>query len=393
MNSQLFFNERGNIRARDVRPLARSTPARFDLPDEMIERAELFIAAQKHAVSTPALAARIGGTEYSLDVPQAGRVCWLRAPLETSGLRDEMEVPAQDGWSLAHDAAGAPVIRLRAWGEGLNDETVFPIYGDAIIEAQREAWLSLLPPSLQTLDNRWDWCWRLAEWLASSWPYANEFEATSYAPWDARTILEWGRDGRDPHGEKPIVMCVHYAVCFVQFCIAMGVPARAVVLTPDFDSSNGHFVPEVWLEEFGSWAMLDPNLHLCFRDEITQRPLAVAELFVRRDELSTLANFGAGFESQKNRLQEFAQTLCCSGDVYRFWGVWARHDWIKNAVLAPPAHGMVLYAETDILWCDDEATRNELAMFPHFLSAQQMALAPSGCQLQSTAKDREYSLA
>jgi hypothetical protein len=45
--------------------------------------------------------------------------------------------------------------------------------------------------------------------------------------------------------------------------------------------------------------------------------------------------------------------------------------------MAPPAHGAVPYAETDILWCvNDEAARSALAMFPHHLTARQLAAAP-----------------
>lgn len=391
MNSKLFFHERGNIRARDVLPLTQSTLTRFHLPP-VIERAELFIAAQQHEESTSALRVRIGAKEYSVSSPQAGRVCWMRAAIETSDLREgenEIEVPAQDGWSLAHDAESAPVVRLRAWGDGLEADRVLPMYGDASIQARRDEWLALLPPSLQSLDSRWDWCWNLAGWLSSSWPYANEFEASSYAPWDARTILKWGRAGRDDNGEKPIVMCVHYAVCFVQFCIAMGIPARAIVLTPDLNSHYGHFVVEVWLEEFESWAMIDPNLHLSFREKSTLRPLAVGELYARRDELSGLAHFGESFHALEDRLKNFALSHCLSGAVYRLWGVWARHDWIENPELAPPAHGAVLYAETDILWCGtNDETREILAMFPHFLSPSQLALGPNETGRESAL---EYS--
>lgn len=379
MNSRLFFHERGNIRVRDVLPLAQMTSVRFDVPPQ-IERAELFVAAQQQESRTPALAVRIGGKGYALESPQAERVCWLQVPIEPIDLRaGEIEIVPQNGWSLAHDAKGLPVVRLRARGEGLKEDGVLPRYGDAAIENNRDEWITLLPERLRTFDLRWDWCWRLAGWLSSSWPYANEFEASSYAPWDTRTILKWGQEGRDDKGEKPIVMCVHYAVCFIQFCTAMNIPARAVVLTPNLNSHFGHFVVEVWLEEFQSWAMIDPNLHLCFRDASTQRPLAVGELYARRDELSSLAHCGESFASLEDRLQSFAHSYCFSGAVYRLWGVWARHDWIACPHFAPSAHGAVLYAETDILWCaNDEETREELAMFPHSLSPSQLAFAPRG---------------
>ena len=82
-------------------------------------------------------------------------------------------------------------------------------------------------------------------------------------------------------------------------------------------SSNGHFVPEVWLDEFESWAMIDPNLHLCYRDGSTHRPLAVAELYARREQLSALEQCGAGFDAQTKVLQTFAQEHCFSSEVYR----------------------------------------------------------------------------
>ena len=379
MNSKLFFHDNGHIRARDVLPLNGSTRVCFDVPPQ-VERAELFIAAQQEAESSPTLKACCGDAEYSFAAPKAGCALWLRAPMQHAGLgagEIEIEIPMQNGWSLARDVQGASVVRLRVGGEGLGDDRVLPVYGDAELFARRDQWLALLPESLQTLKTRWDWCWDLAGWLSSSWPYANEFEASSYAPWDARTILKWGRAGKDDNGEKPIVMCVHYAVCFIQFCIAMNIPARAIVLSPDLYSSNGHFVAEVWLEEFQSWAMIDPNLHLCFRDGNTQRPLAVGELHERREELNALAHCGETFASLEDRLQNFGREWCFSGEVYRLWGAWARHDWIENRQFAPPSHGAVLYAETDILWStpDGRAT-SELAMFPHFLSPQQLTQAP-----------------
>ncbi len=375
MNSQLLFHENGRIAPDDFR--AENISVFFDLPAK-IESAELFIAAHKDAPDASPLRVHCWGKQYSCDASDIGPT-WLRAKIDIDDLREgenTITIAAQDGWRVAHENT-TPVIRFRVAGAGENAE-IFPRYGDAEIKSNAKAWLELLPEHLQELSSRWDWCWNLAGWLASAWPYANETDdAISYAPWDARVILEWGRAQKDDRGEKPIAMCVHYGICFVQFCIAIGVPARAVVLSPDLYSPNGHFVAEVWLDEFQSWAMIDPNLHLCFPCGSTQRPLAIAELYARREELKSLAEFGEGFETQKTRLESFARDWCLSGEVYRLWGVWARHDWIENRQFAPPAHGATIYAETDIIWREDETTNNELAMFPHFLAEKKLAQPPT----------------
>ena len=125
--------------------------------------------------------------------------------------------------------------------------------------------------------------------------------------------------------------------------------------------------------------MIDPNLHLCYREPRTGRPLSVAELALYTGKpgppLTELAEFGTGYDSQRERLDPFARNHCLTGGVYRLWGVWARHDWITRPDLVPPAHGSMGYTETDILWCaTSDAIVAELGMFPHFLTPEQLAL-------------------
>ena len=54
-------------------------------------------------------------------------------------------------------------------------------------------------------------------------------------------------------------MCVHYAVAFVSCCQALGIPARCAAVTGALNSGPGHFVAEVWFEDYAKWVVVDPN--------------------------------------------------------------------------------------------------------------------------------------
>jgi hypothetical protein len=73
---------------------------------------------------------------------------------------------------------------------------------------------------------------------------------TSYPPWDANIILDWVRKN------KIQVLCGHYAVLFVQCLTGLGIPARYVDLSSE--DSSGHFVSEVWSQDFKKWILIDP---------------------------------------------------------------------------------------------------------------------------------------
>jgi hypothetical protein len=380
MKSRLLYNENGLVSQENFKPCATTITARFSITLPA-HQAEVFIFCRKDTPDVAPLTIHAGRAEYSADAPPGRYGYWLHCPIDGAALPvgdNTVTVPAQPDWDVAVEAASEqPLIRLRVADGTSTDEEVLPEYGDPAIVEDRDAWLALLPESLRTLTDRWEWCWNLAGFLSSAWTYANEEDGVSYAPWDARTILKWGRAQRDDSGRKPIVMCCHYSICFVQFCMAMGVPARVVVLTPGIGRTDGHFVAEVWLEEFQSWAMMDTNMHLCYKDRATQRPLAVAELPGRGAELRDMAQFGSGWETQRTRFQQIVENDYLSGAVYRLWGVWQRHNWVERPDLVPPAHGAVTYCETDIIWCaDDEATSAELAMFPHLLSSQKLSDEP-----------------
>lgn len=386
MNSRLLYHERGRVLPRDFHPCERPISTRLSFPDAATDAAELFILALKASEDASPLVVTAGKETYSVDTPVTGRAQWLRCAIDPAALEPGAEaigLPAQSGWHVAVEpASGEPVIRLRIMGPGHAAEPVFPAYGDPGIQREADSWRALLPESLRELDNQWDWCWRLAGFLSSAWNHTGTREPqvprTSYSPWDARVILRWARADKDDEGNKPVAYCVHYAVCFVQLCTLMDVPARSMVLTGDNNAGPGHFVAEVWLDEHESWAMIDPNLHICYRDPETGRPLATAELHPLGNALADRVQIGEGLRTQPTAIENGMKEHYLNGAVYRHWGVWRRHDWIDRADQAPPGHGMVCYPETDIIWCDQPPeARSHLGMFPHFLSPEELSRPPS----------------
>ncbi len=72
----------------------------------------------------------------------------------------------------------------------------------------------------------------------------------NYPPWDAVILLDWVRKN------KVQVLCGHYAVLFVQTLTSLGIPARYVDLSTE--DNTGHFVAEVWSNDFQKWVLIDP---------------------------------------------------------------------------------------------------------------------------------------
>ena len=88
---------------------------------------------------------------------------------------------------------------------------------------------------------------RLKNWVGRQWEFGSP---DPYPPWNALEILEWIRAGRT-RGH-----CGQYAIVYLQACLSMGIQARFVEVG---NSTNPycHFTTEVFLEEFGKWAVLD----------------------------------------------------------------------------------------------------------------------------------------
>jgi hypothetical protein len=111
----------------------------------------------------------------------------------------------------------------------------------------------------------------LRHWVRNQWHTAwGSHPASWMPPWDALMILE-AKDQPDC-----LTMCTHYAAVFTQCCLALGWNARHCIL-------DHHCVAEVWVDEHGTWVMMDPgnsasrpdcNLHF----ERDGKPLSARQL-------------------------------------------------------------------------------------------------------------------
>jgi hypothetical protein len=85
----------------------------------------------------------------------------------------------------------------------------------------------------------------LRYWVRNQWHSAwGNHPSPWMPPWDAHIILE-NRDQPDC-----LTMCTHYAAVFTQCCLALGWNARHCIL-------DHHCVAEVFLNEHGTWAVMD----------------------------------------------------------------------------------------------------------------------------------------
>jgi hypothetical protein len=204
----------------------------------------------------------------------------------------------------------------------------------------------------------------LSSWLASSWEHTSSARAAQYAPWDAATILAWGRSQCGHSGQRPITMCVHYAVAFVSFCQALGIPARCAVLVGTPNGFDGHFVTEVWFAEYGKWVMVDPNADaICWQDN---EPLSIPQIQRLGDDLSGVLEYGpgAGFQRTFPHIVEFVRDNLEKGLCFRHRSVWHRADLVSRPELSPPGHGSVSYCESGLIW--ETRDRDDFGMFPLF---------------------------
>ena len=205
----------------------------------------------------------------------------------------------------------------------------------------------------------------LTSWLSSSWEHTDSNRGFQYAPWDAETIFAWGRSRTGHNGRVPIVMCVHYAVAFVSCAQAARIPARCAVLMGTLNGQDGHFVAEVWFEEFAKWVMVDPNADAIFwKDGV---PLSLTEIQQAGSDLSRLVEWGAGaeFQRQNPRMVQWVKDSYLKGICFRHRSLWARADFLSHPELTPPGHGSVAYCETALVLEKRDLQRG-FGMFPCF---------------------------
>jgi hypothetical protein len=108
----------------------------------------------------------------------------------------------------------------------------------------------------------------LKSWTGRQWIFGNP---DPYPPWNAVEVLDWIRSG------KTSGFCGQYAMVYLQACLSLGIQARYIEIGQTTNPYS-HFTTEVYLTEYGKWAVLDATArpHLASHylvDEIPQNAL------------------------------------------------------------------------------------------------------------------------
>ncbi len=398
--SRLYHNESGRVIPSLCEELTRFRRARavLDLPETGSD-AVLFVLARPHRAGDNPLNLSVNG--ISQEAIQAGpdpHHKWHDRVVKAGNLREGNNVvelwtedSAMTGWSLAleagSDAAGSFLsddggkrwrtdrmgylnavrgeycVRMRLQ-EGRDDpppDMIWETAGHPRAQSLRD----LLPRRVANATDRLAQVRELSSWLASSWEHSGARRATVYAPWDAQTILAWGASQRGHNGERPITMCVHYAVAFVSACQALRIPARCAALMGTPNSYEGHFVAEVWFEEHRKWVMVDPNCDaIVFRNG---QPLSIEEIQALGDGLEPYVEWGSGTRYQRtfSHIRDFIRNSLLRGVCFRHRSVWPRTDFLSHPEHTPPGHGSVSYCETDLVWAEPDV-ESGFGMFRYF---------------------------
>lgn len=411
--SRLFWSERGHVLPTLSEELTTFRRARkiLRLPDpSAAEQAVLYLLARPYPGSDRPLRLCINGQEmaalrpgpeswmrwYSTPVPPEA----LRAGPNTIELWTDSRPP--DSWSLGieyghaapssslsldggrswqnarmglhHLAPGEYVVRLRLYGAGFSDPEPPPFIPERRDSPRLAALREELPAAVRSGRSPWEQVRALTAWIAPQWSYTDSTKADLYTPWDPWAIRAWGAAERGHLGMKPIAMCVHYNVLLACAATALGLPVRCAAVTGGVGTGLGHFVVEVWLEEYGLWAMADANTDVMFVDK--GRPLSIAECYARRAELRTLAVPGPGAEAQAAILKDWLADTFYTGECFRLRSFWNRMDLLSRPDQTPPGHGQAAYCETNLVWSQANVVGEELGMFPYVVPAERLDQPP-----------------
>ncbi|MBM3263837.1 MAG: transglutaminase domain-containing protein [candidate division Zixibacteria bacterium] len=252
------------------------------------------------------------------------------------------------GMGYLNNLNGEYVIRIRtAWGR---DPSPPVMICEDSGHPRAEALRRLLPRSVVGARSRMDKVRALSSWISQQWEHTSSARAAQYAPWDAETILAWGRSQRGHAGQRPIVMCVHYAIAFVSACQSLEIPARCAVLIHTPNGTGGHFVAEVWFDEYHKWVMVDPNCDAIFQTGET--PLSLREIRQLGCNLEPHVRWGQGYFFQRTfaHMKEWIRDNYLKGLCFRYRSLWPRSDFLSHPECSPPGHGAVSYCETDLVW-------------------------------------------
>jgi hypothetical protein len=360
--------------------------------------ADLWIyASPEPGVNVPLRVEVNGQPAGELPVPRrrSGDFHWLSLSLPSTILRAGVntivfrcDVPGLGGWNLGlegghqqpasalscdagaswcskrmgvhHVLAGEYIVRLYSHAASRPARIPVAAYEQPDSAAAQEL-LAAVPARIRRLRTPDRQLAALRSWVCTQWDYHG---GQRYAPWEPLTILRQARHGCG-HGGEPVVFCVHYSVVFVGLATALGHRARGVAISGNLCSHMGHFMAEVWDGRREQWVLHCATLDSGFVDD--GRPLSlidVAAAAQRGDDLAALVQSGPGLRPDQ-----------CGGSTamltdQRLWdlaGIWRRNDFLSHPQARPPAHGSVIYAETDFVWYTPEGRRTggeQAPMFP-----------------------------
>lgn len=371
--------------------------------------ATLFILARPHGINKNPLHISINGIQQEPINTALGRnYHWYNQIVKARDLVDGTNTVelwtqgnAMTGWSLALES-GSPTVncfvtddkgdhwrsermgylnvckgnycvrmRLQEGEDGPPPKMIWESADHPRVQSLRES----IPRLFHYTSDRLAQVRSLASWLASSWQHSGSDSALIYTPWDAETIIAWGGRQRGHNNERPISMCVHYAVAFVSSCQALRIPARCAALIGTPNSFDGHFVAEVWLDEYQKWIMVDPNCDaIFFRNGY---PLSIDEIRDLREDLTPYVEWGKGTRYQRTfaHMRNFMRDNLLRGVCFRHRSVWPRTDFLTHPENSPPGHGSLSYCETDLVWTKTDLD-SDFGMFKYFAPSSYFTAPP-----------------
>jgi hypothetical protein len=410
--SRLYLNERGRVIRTLCEELTVYRRARKLLHLAATDKpADLHVFARAYPESDHPLLISVNGKELAPVSAQGDDYYWYTIPLEPTSLKEGVnrfefwtEATAMNAWSLAMEPGH---LNPQSFVSGDNGCTwqnhhmgyLNALTGEYIVRirltegndpaAPTMAWEDPTNPRLNSLreiipsaarhreDRLLDRVRALSSWISSSWEHTDVMPPTQYTPWDAETILAWGGTKKGHGGHRPIAMCVHFGVTFVSCCQALGIPARCAVLLGTPSGCDGHFVAEVWFEEYAKWVMVDANIDaICWKEN---EPLSISEIQDLKEDLGKHIEWGSGYQFQRRfpHMVQFVEENMNQGLCFRHRGLWPRADFLTHPEQSPPGHGAQVYCESDIVW--EERDREEgFGMFPYFADRDTFERAPSG---------------
>lgn len=409
--SRLYLNEEGRVIPSLCEELTSFRRARTVLDLAATEKtATLYILARPYPDVKAPLRLAINGREAASIAPEpAGAYRWWDVDLDPSLLVEGSnsfelwtDATAMNAWSLALEAGhaaprsalsddggenwrsermgylnavrGEYVVRLRLQ-EGEDPQAPAMIWEDAS-SARAAALRQAMPAAACEQRSDLEKVRILSAWLASSFEHTSSLRGFVYTPWDAETIVAWGNVQQGHYGKRPVDMCVHYAAALVSACQVLEIPARCAVMTGSINGSDGHFVSEVWLAEYGKWVMVDPNTDaICWKDGA---PLSISEIQQQGGDLSGVLEWGEGTEFQRTfpHIVDFIRDNLEQGVCFACRSIWPRADLLAHPEYSPPGHGALAYCETALVWEERDLQRG-FGMFPYFAGPEYFDAPPS----------------